>query len=515
MRKILLALFLFFIGYAQNYAQKTIYSYTLDTNNIRAYISSDGILFNDPRGQASGGFEAPKLPKGSPNAVSSIYSSTLWLGAIDAGNNYHVAAQTYRQFPVSDFRTGPIDPTTGNALPDSLFNDMWQMTKADYLSALSGVETPNLKNWPTSFTSSAGKEPLAPFYDKNNDGMMDVTAGEYPSFPGDEAFFFVYNDDTLHYESQGAALKMEIKGFVYQFVSAENEFLNNTVFVDYYLTNRSSNEYKKLNVGVWTDFDLGDPTDDRVGSDPIRNMYYAYNGTGTDLEYGASPPAMGVIFFNQPMQGAVAYSNDFSPMGNPSSAVNYYNLLEGLWKDGTTITNMGSGYQSGGQATPFMFTGDPCNNSGWTEVQGGVSAGDRRMLGSVGFTDVKPGEVQKVTVAYLWSRSNTSGSIPSLCKLLSQTDSLRGWVNNRAPLGIEKTTSNNSINVYPNPATSQIFVDAPSLGDDILLELYDISGKKVLANTGKSIAVDGLAKGFYILRGSVNNYTFNRKVQIQ
>lgn len=515
MRKILLALFLFFIGYTQNYAQKTIYSYTLDTNNIRAYISSDGILFNDPRGQGSGGFEAPKLPKGSPNAVSSIYSSTLWLGAIDAGNNYHVAAQTYRQFPESDFRTGPIDPTTGNALPDSLFNDMWRMTSDDYVSAQNGVFTPNLTKWPTHFTTSTGRYKLAPFSDINGDGVMDIINGETPSFPGDEAFFFVYNDDKLHFESQGDRLKMEIKGFVYQFVSTENEFLNNTVFVDYYLTNRSSNTYKKLNVGVWTDFDLGDYSDDRIGSDPMRNMYYAYNGTGTDAQYGASPPAIGVIFFNQQMQSAVAYTNDNSATGNPNSALNYYNLLEGLWKDGKSITNMGSGYQSGGQATPFMFTGDPCNNSGWTEAQGGVSAGDRRMLGSVGFTDVKPGEVQKVTVAYLWSRSNTSGSIPSLCKLLSQTDSLRSWVNKRPSLGIEKAIDDKAITVYPNPTSSQIFVDAPALGDNILLELYDISGKKVLANTGTSMAVGGLDKGFYILRGSIDNYTFNRKVQIQ
>lgn len=515
MRKTLLALFLFFIGYAQNYAQKTIYSYTLDTNNVRAYISSDGVLFNDPRGQGSGGFEAPKLPKGSPNAVSSIYSSTLWLGAIDEGNNYHVAAQTYRQFPESDFRTGPIDPVTGIALPDSLFNNMWRMTSDDYVSAQNGVFTPNLTKWPTHFTTSTGKHNLAPFSDLNGDGIMDVINGETPSFPGDEAFFFVYNDDKLHYESQGAALKMEIKGFVYQFVSNQNEFLNNTVFVDYYLTNRSTNTYKKLNVGVWTDFDLGNPADDRIGSDPLRNMYYAYNGTGTDAQYGASPPAMGVIFFNQPLQGAVAYSNDFSPMGNPSSAQNHYNLLEGLWKDGTSITDMGSGYQSGGQATNFMFTGDPCNNSGWTEAQGGVPAGDRRMLGSVGFTDVKPNEVQKVTVAYLWSRSDASGSIPSLCKLLSQTDSLRDWMNKRSPLGIKKPKSTDNVNVYPNPATNQIFVDAPALGDDILLELYDISGKKVLTNTGKSLAVEGLAKGFYILKGSAGGYTFNRKVQIQ
>ncbi len=512
MKNLLTTLLLFFIGYAQNYAQTIVFN-TLEANNVRAHVASDGLLFNNFN-IGKGGFEAPKQPQGTAS-LSSIYASSLWLGAIDAGNNYHVAAQTYRQFPSSDFRTGPIDPFTGKALPDSVINGLWRMTKADYLSALSGIETPNLKNWPTSFTSSAGKAPLAPFYDKNNDGVMDVTDGDYPSFPGDEAFFFVYNDDAVHFESQGDRLKMEIKGFVYQFVSTENEFLNNTVFVDYYLTNRSSNEYKKLNVGVWTDFDLGDPTDDRIGSDPMRNMYYTYNGTGTDAVYGASPPAMGVIFFNQSMQSAVAYTNDNSATGNPKTAQNHYNLLEGLWKDGSAITNMGSGYQSGGQPTNFMFTGDPCNNSGWTEAQGGVPAGDRRMIGSVGFTNVKPGEVQKVTVAYLWSRSNTSGSIPSLCKLLSQTDSLRDWVNKRPPLGIEKATSDNSINVYPNPATSQIFVDAPALGDDILLELYDVSGKKVLAGTGKSIAVEGLAKGFYILRGSVGSYTFNRKVQIQ
>lgn len=510
MRKLLTVTALFFSMHA---LQGQTVLRTVEANNVRSYIASDGLFFNN-FAMGEGGFEVPKTV-GTQTAKSTIYSSALWVGGIDTGNTQYVSAQTYRQYGGLDMRPGPINPITRSPFTDSSFNSLWPISKADYVAAQNHTFTTNTQNWPTHFTSTLGKHKLAPFTDIDGDGQWNVINGDLPVFPGDEAVFFVYNDNHFHFESGGKPLNVEIKGFMYQVNSTNNEFLNNTTFVDYYITNYSNRLYTTMNVGVWTDFDLGDYSDDRVGTDVQRNMYYAYNGKDVDDIYGANPPATGIIFLNQPISSTIAYTNDNGPTGNPYNAQHYFNILSGLWKGGTTITDAGNGYQQGGNPTTFMYTGDPCAQTGWTEERAGIMAGDRRMLGAVTLNNVAPLSVHKITVAYLWSQGNTGSSLGSVCKLMEQADSLRDWANKRPVLGIQNTPSQHQVSVYPNPASGQLFVDAPAFTDEVKLELFDISGKKVAQTTGKTLDVSALAQGLYILRGTDGTKHFSNKVQIQ
>lgn len=50
-----------------------------------------------------------EVPKGS--GIHAVYASALWVGGLDASNNLHIAAQTYRQTG-DDFFEGPIDTIT-------------------------------------------------------------------------------------------------------------------------------------------------------------------------------------------------------------------------------------------------------------------------------------------------------------------------------------------------------------------------------------------------------------------
>jgi hypothetical protein len=494
-------------------AQNKIITYTLSVNNVRAYNTAGGLLFNN-FGLGEGGFEAPKQPLGSGVPKTAIYASTLWLGGIDAGSNIRVAAQTYRQVG-NDFQVGPINPISGQPVADTIFNDLWRINKADLAAAQSGVATANTKKWPVSFATSNGTHPLAPFNDINKNGVMDVTLGEHPIFPGDEALFFVYNDKLAHTETGSLSMGVEVKGFVYAYTSTNNEFLNNTVFVDYYITNHSNEVYKDFVASAWTDFDLGNYSDDRIGVDTARNLYYVYNGSDNDigiLGYGNRPPAMGVMYINQPLTGVMGYSNDATITGNPTSAESYYNYMNSLWKDGTPLTNSGKGY-GGGQQTKYMFNGDPCHNTGWTEESAGVAAGDRRVLGNTSLGNLNPGQVQKISLAYIWSQDQNGGAINSLCKLKSQTDSLKNWVDAQPTLSTQQVANTATVKIYPNPTTDKIFIETN--GDDATAGLYDLAGRQIAAAQNNTISVTGLAKGLYIVRGNAGTNYFSQKILVQ
>lgn len=488
---------------------QTVVSATIEANNVKAQANTAGLLFNNA-GLSSGGFVAPKGP-GNP---SSIWASTLWIGGIDNGSNLHMAAQTYRQNG-NDFQSGPIDQLAGTPVNAVAFDSLWRITKADYLSARQGVWTDNLRRWPVSYTTTNGTYKLAPFHDANNDGKMDVSGGlEYPIFPGDEALFFVYNDRTLHSETSGSQLGVEVSGFMYQLKSATNEYLNNTVFVDYYITNKSSNAYYDVLAGIWTDFDLGNYSDDRIGSDSARNMYYAYNGDDNDeglTGYGNTPAAMSVVFINRPMYAAMGYAGDFSVIGTPTTTEAYYNYLRAIWKDGSPLTYGGNGYNTG-SLTRYTLSGNPCANTGWTEAQVGVNAGDRRMLGSAKLDTMLPGAVKKISLAYLWSRATTGGAIGSLCKMFDQADSLINWTNNNPPLSV-KNPATETVKIYPNPATSAVTIETEE--EHINVTLFDISGREVLSSTQKTIDISGLTKGVYMLRGAAGNTYISQKILIQ
>lgn len=480
----------------------------IERNNVRAHVVSGGLLFNN-LGNGKGGFEAPKNISFSGDSLFTIYGSSLWLGGIDAGGKQYIAAQTYRQAG-NDYGVGPIDLFTNQ---HHLYDKLWRIKKADIdLLKANGTASKNISEWPGVFTSLNGTEKLAPFFDNNGNGIYDHLNGDYPIFPGDEALFFIYNDDTIHTESKGIPLFFDVKGFVYQYRSFTNEFLNNTVFVDYYLSNRSNRTYTYVNAGIWTDFDLGDFKDDRTGTSPLKNMYYAYNANDSDAKYGNTPPAMGVKVLDQPLYSSMRASSVLS-QNSPTIDSQYFYLMNGKFSDGTVMTDKGTGYNTGGDVTRFLFNGNPCTNTGWTEERAGSLTGDRRMLGSVRFENFKPDEERKFTVAYTWSRAKTGGAISSLCKLFDQTDSLQTWYDAQPSLST-KSLAKIDVTIYPNPASQKVFIDIPNY-DNINIELYSVTGKLIYTSNSKTIDVSQLAKGLYIIKGKAGESYFTEKLRVE
>lgn len=389
----------------------------LDINNVRARFCATGSHFFFENADY-------EVPKGS--GKTSIFSNTFWIGAKDGQQQLHFAGMRYGQGPgvgpantKHDFFPGPVmDSVYYSIYQDTVWNRTWNLKKSeiDYHRAhyweIGYTPIRDIATWPGNGNTSMGQaQMLAPFSDRNGDGHYDPMDGDYPEIRGDQAIFFIFNDDRgTHQESEGAKLRIEIHGMAYAFDLPGDSALKNTTFLNYKIFNRSQNTYDSTLLGVFTDIDLGYANDDYVGCDVERNMYFGYNGTPVDgsgqpYAYGANPPAQSVTILAGPYMDPDGIDNprydqlgnqlcDFSVNGlnfgdsvvdnerygmqrfmyinnsnsgvpvymtDPNIAPDYYQLMCGKWKDGTPVIYGGNGHPSSGGYGPaarFMFPGE-------------------------------------------------------------------------------------------------------------------------------------------------------------
>jgi hypothetical protein len=450
------------------------YNY-LEINNVRARLNASGNHFFYENADY-------EVPKGS--GKTSIFSNAFWIGGKDVQGNLHFAGERYRQGPTGgpagtkpDFYAGPVmDSIHYSIYQDTVWNYVWNLKKTDIdfhrLHYWEPGYAPihDILTWPGNGNVALGQaHRLAPFSDRNGDGIYDPADGDYPEIRGDQALFFIFNDDRgPHLETTGPKLRVEIHGMAYAFDMPEDSALNNTTFLNYKMYNRSQNTYDSTLLGVFTDIDLGYASDDYIGCDVERSMYFGYNGppidgNGQSYAYGANPPVQSVTILAGPYMDPDGIDNprygstgsqlcDFSVNGvyfgdtivdnerfgmqkflyfnNSNSGIpaymtdpdyygDYYQLLCGKWKDGSPLVYGGNGHPSAGGYGPacsFMFPGEsdtlnwgvgcvpPNGPVNWTETTAANNPQDRRGLGVTGPFTFGPGEVQDLDLAFSWAR---------------------------------------------------------------------------------------------------------------
>jgi len=447
----------------------------LAVNNVRCRILMGDMwwdLNNNPQYE---------IPKGS--GVNSMFAGALWIGGLDVGGNLKVAAQTYR-YTGNDFWPGPLDTTNASVSLDvcAQYDKHFRITRKEVEAFVStGVITPAIANWPGNGDKSLGQQHyLAPFFDKNSDGIYNPASGDYPGYDldskdaygdcrvnqcipvdqlyGDETIWWVFNDKgNIHGESKGEPIGLEIRSQAFGFFTDDE--INNMTFYNYRIFNRSTFQVDSCFFGVWADADLGCFTDDYSGCDVKRGLGYTYNADNDDEVacgnggYGLNPPAIGMDFFRGPiadagdgknndrdtsldesceeiiMSGFLVYRNTSGvPEGNPFGANHYYNYLNMRLGNGDVVGYGGST----GPACQFMFPGDTDEhdwgiggNSSTTPtlapwVQSGAPA-DYRILESAGPFTLLPGAVNVLTTGIVWARA-TSGGAQASVKLLQVVD---------------------------------------------------------------------------------------------
>lgn len=549
----------------------------LDINNISALVSPFGNHFWD--------FDKARfeVPKGS--GKTAVFNQALWVGGKDSSDALHFAGERYRQGPGSnpagialDYSAGPIA-----SLYDTSYllkwNRVWKLKISEILFHRNNWNTPGyipidvIAKWPANGNDNMGQmHEIAPFHDMNADGIYDPGAGDYPLIRGDEAVFFILNDSAqIHSETTGNKLGVEIHGMAYAFDRPDDSVLINTIFFHYDIINRSSMNYHDAYIGLFTDFDLGFADDDFIGCDVANGSVYAYNGDSIDgngqaWAYGSHPPVIALKIIGGPFlepdnldnpKGGCDNSINGLNFGNgiadderyglqkfinthnicpgcpqymtdPEFAIDYYNLMRGIWKDGTSLIYGGNGHPNIGGYGPscnYMYPGtsDPCNwgtgglppngEVNWTETSAGNAPSDRRGITSVGPVNILAGQSVPFDYCFNYSRDYTGDQQSALQLMRDRLGALNPLLEDLikfpdALSGIKDQGSMKQFRIYPNPARENITVVSPE-NSNFAYQVYDLNGRMYISgllNPGTNqLNIRSLAPGVYILKSN-NQY---------
>ncbi len=481
---------------------------TLDINNVRARINSFGLHFWDMEDNIL--FEIPAY-----SGKNTIFCNVLWLGAVDDQGLLHVAADRYH-FYGGDFWPGPVMDSTEYCLESDVeWNRVWKISQSEIDEHRAnwqnqGYEPPeNILAWPGNGDTLKGQAYyLAPYFDYDENDSYDATKGDFPLIKGDQAVFFIINDDRHeHTETGGRKLRAEIHGLFYAFDKPEKPDLNNSVFVNYKIFNRSETYYPELYIGNFVDFDIGYPWDDYIGCDTILQAYYGYNGleidgSGEPGSYGAQPPAQGVTFLNVELNHFMYFENYSGPTSDPYADYEYFNYMKSVWKDSTHLTYGGTGY-GGVSPVNYAFPGDPLNQNEWTECSVGNEPGDKRGVGSSGPVEFAPGQMIELDIAYVFARTSSGNNLSSVELLKESIKSVREFY--ESSLDIPKNHNDSyDLNVYPNPFIDKLCIDGHYLTENTEFLVYDILGEvvcrgKLSPGIVNNVSLKELQNGLYFL----------------
>ncbi len=86
--------------------------------------------------------------------------------------------------------------------------------------------------------------------------------------------------------------------------------------------------------------------------------------------------------------------------------------------------------------------------------------------------------------------------------------------------GVEPVGSNRGLKVYPNPFSSELFIEDPFLVGEKEFEVFDMAGRKVLEGRYQSgerisVDVDGMAGGIYFMRITSGENSVQTRVDVK
>lgn len=349
----------------------------LSINNVRARINTSGNMWYD--GSTARYF----VPKDGNSTA--MFCAALWIGGQDANLQLRVAALKFGQSG-DDFWPGPLT-VDANASVDKAVCEQWdkhfKITKAEVEYFVDGFEyngdqflgvdasraTEAIKTWPAHGDASKNQSKfMAPFFDRNGDGVYSWEDGDYPYYDlsgelcpakqkekwaelglpftptptmesdttnpnygtggvvkayggllvdqvlkGDETIWWVFNDKGNAHTESGSENPIGLEIRAQAFAFAMNDEINNMTFYSYEIINRSTFTLTNTYFSQWVDPDLGYSHDDFVGCDVERGLGYCYNGKATDGpgtgSYSGNPPAIGIDFFQGPYMDADGRDN--------------------------------------------------------------------------------------------------------------------------------------------------------------------------------------------------------------
>lgn len=496
---------------------------SINVNNINAVALVHGDMWWKP---FSSSYYGCFYPNGTSKLVS--FAGAMWLSGYDDGGNLHVAAQTYRQ-DGSDFWPGPLD--AGGSLSYATSSDwarIWKVNRAE-ITEHKNRTFRNASNTPASILEWPGKgnayargkdgvpltveRDMAPFVDKNGDGIYQPLKGDYPDVKGDQALWWVFSDNgPSHSQSNGQTFKVEVR--VTAFAYKRNTLIDNVVYYDYVIVNRSANNYHNVRWAWWDCANLGYTNGDYAYFDSSRRLAVEYNyavhdggAAGSPFPFPSHHPVKGHTLVkvpgddlgtNAPAGSFVYYNNDPSIIGVPAAPAEYRNYMCATMRNGTH-------FSYAGRDVNYVFTGAPNIPGEWNECSIGNNPGRRMYILSTGDFDLPAAATKHIVLAMVVDSGVGSCPYVDLARVKATADT--AWTVYQHPLvevGIQDISPTRAhLSIYPNPAHDHITVNANGVQDGSLC-VFDLLGVKVASSTIRNgearLAVDALSAGIYVAR---------------
>lgn len=518
-----ICMLIFLSGFSQS--PTSAYLFTLEQNNVRATL--------DPTGSIGyGTANPPEFTVPADGNSIPMAGAFLWLtGKQSDGKITGLTADWY--LSEHELSIGPYNDKadTYSAIQLELlnipYNRVWCVTQSeidyhrDHYNDATYIAPEAIANWPGNGDTAQGfAQQIAPYEDVNNNQVYEPALGDYPLINGDAAALAIYHNTANDPDADYPTMDCEVQVLLYAFQNGIHNAIDNTVFVNYTIRNKGNTTIDTLLAGLFVDFCLGDAFDDFTGSDSTQNLFYVYNADSLDGP-GFNPystlPAFGGKVLSHPLYAYTNYTNDFSPLGFPTSLEQKYLAMSGMYIDSTLMTADGDGYNPGAtNFTKYKFHDFPEINSGWSELAEGNTGNYRRGAGSIIETDFGPGSKICLSFALIFADAEISYSnTASISTLLMYADAMESlW-----PTLVEQpclttitdvVTSDNmhSISVYPNPTSGILFVqtgasDAGSHTIQIINSLGKTVYNREYTGIGGSNAIqidlNTLPAGYYTL----------------
>jgi hypothetical protein len=469
----------------------------MEYNDVKVLIETGGLMWQD-RILGRPSYFVPKPPTNASNSTSVLFAGALWMGGTDVNGQLKLAGMKFGQGrdywpgPLSvNLNTGnfdPIDPILGGSNVvrpygeatitsqtciqyDKFFtvskamvrefirwwecNDDPSISGCDNSVSVDPQKLNVILNWPAHGDESLGQDRyLAPFYDRNRNGVYDpIEGGDYPWYDfeeeidcrndrrvtlfGDETHWWIFNDKgNIHGETGGDPIGMEVRAQAFSF--ATNDEVNQMTFYNYEMINRGTQTLFNTYFAQFADPDIGGPQDDWVGCDVSRGLGYAMNGDNFDATVGSSlgylerPPAVGIDFFEGPYQDDDGRDN-VGPAFDEAGVLITPSVAAARADNGIVYSGLGIGYSDGvvdnerygmkrfvyydrSDGPNPQINGDPQNAVDYYRYMRGIWRNNERMgYGGLGFA---PSTIPGVESDYMFPGNSdplgwgTPGSAP-------------------------------------------------------------------------------------------------------